>query len=47
MSASETPTWQRMVVWILWIAAGLAVVALLFEVVFPWFEVNYYNPTIS
>lgn len=47
MNASETPTWQRVLIWALWVAATLVAVVLLFEVVFPWFEVTYYNPTIS
>lgn len=33
--------------WLLWAVLAVVVLVVLFEVVFPWFESNYYNPTIG
>lgn len=40
-------TGARVLRWLVLAVLFLAVVALLFEVVFPWFEVNYYDPSIG
>lgn len=47
MSGSSTSSWRRLARWALWFVLAVAVVAVLFEVVFPWFEVTYYNPTLG
>lgn len=41
---------QRSARWVLWLVAAVvagAVVVVLFEYVFPWIEMNYYDPSIG
>lgn len=46
MSDTRTRS-RRWLRWLVLAVLAVAAVVLLFQVVFPWFEVAYYNPTIS
>ena len=44
---SDATTGRRILRWLALVVLAAVVVVVLFEVVFPWFEVTYYNPTIG
>jgi hypothetical protein len=44
---SRRSTGARVVRWLVLAVLAAIAVVVLFEVVFPWFEVNYYDPSIG